>query len=87
MKKKVEEFKGNKSLTKRYEYIKGQKFPPVMYGLEGVQLLFDCSKATASRYVNSFLSDSITKKGNKIIIDTFLALKCFGVKDPSRFLK
>ena len=71
---------------KRYVHIKGQKFPPVMYGLKGIQLLFDCSKATASRYVNTFLKESVTKNGNKFIIDTFQALKCFGVKDPDRFL-
>lgn len=65
---------------------RGQKFPPILYGLEGIMDLFGVSKATASRYANTFLSESVTKKGNKIIVDTGKALECFGVKDPERFI-
>lgn len=67
-------------------HVAGMKFPPVMYGLQGVRDIFNVSKATASRYVSTFLKDAVTKNGNVIIIDTAKALRAFGVNDPSSFI-
>lgn len=68
-------------------YLEGSKFPPVMHGLQGVMDMFGVSKATASRYVRSFLREAVTKRGNVFLIDTEQALRCFGVKNPKGFIK
>lgn len=68
-------------------HVRGQKFPPVMYGLRGICDMFAVSKATASRYANGILRDAVTKNGNVIVIDTENALRCFGIKNPRTFIK
>lgn len=78
--------KANKDTFNSKLHIPGQKFPPVMYGLQGIMDIFHVSKATASRYANSFLKNALTKNGNVIVIDTFMALSCFGVLHPERFI-
>lgn len=65
----------------------GTRFPSYLYGLEGVMSLFHVSKATASRYVNTFLAPAVTRKGNVLFIDTVKALRCFGVSNPASFVK
>lgn len=74
------------NVTDYSSHKKGQKFPPVLYGLQGIKDLFNVSKATASRYANSFLKDAVTKNGNVFIIDTRMALERFGVKNPDKFI-
>lgn len=64
-----------------------EKFPRQLHGLQGVMDLFHVSKATASRYVNGVLKPSVTRQGNILFIDTKMALKCFGVQNPSDFVK
>lgn len=68
-------------------HVRGEKFPPVMYGLKGICDIFNVSKATASRYANGILQDAVTKNGNVIMIDTECALRCFGVRNPRVFVK
>ena len=63
------------------------KFPRHVTGLEGVMTIFNVSKATASRYVNTFLAPAVTRQGNIIFVDVIKALKCFGVPNPSSFVK
>ena len=74
-------------VRKSWVYVEGEKFPRIMYGLKGVMTLFDVSKATASRYAKTLISPAITRQGNVMIIDTKKALKCFGVSNPSDFVK
>lgn len=64
----------------------GRKFPPLVYGLEGVMAIFNVSKSTASRYVNTFLTPAVTRRDNIIMIDTRKALECFGIPSPDNFI-
>ena len=82
MQKKLKVLKKGVKLT-------GKKFPRLMYGLDGIAEIFDCSRSTAMRYKNGFLKDAVTQRGNKIIVDTKRALECFGMleKDAKRFIK
>ena len=64
-----------------------EKFPRHVSGLEGVMMIFNVSKATASRYVNTFLAPAVSRQGNIIFVDVIKALKCFGVPNPSTFVK
>ena len=48
----------------------------LVYGIEGLCELLQCSKATAHRIKNSgVIKDAITQTGRKIIIDAQLALE------------
>lgn len=48
----------------------------LVYGIEGLCELLQCSKATAHRIKNSgIIKDAITQTGRKIIIDAQLALE------------
>ena len=67
--------------------IQGKKFPPVMYGLQGIMELFGVSKATASRYKNTILRNAVGQQGNVIIIDTLECLKIFGVLHPENLIE
>lgn len=62
------------------------KFPPILFGLEGIMNLFNVSKSTAMRYKNGFLKPAVTQHGTRIIIDTKKALKCFGMLEAERFV-
>lgn len=55
------------------------KFPPVLYGLEGIMQMFKVSKATASRYKNTILKDAIAQNGRVIVINTKEALRIYGM--------
>ncbi len=63
-----------------------QKFPPVMYGLEGIRQIFGVSKSTAYKYLHGILKDACAKNGNVIVIDVWKALSDFGVRNPERFV-
>lgn len=79
--------KTGRSVKGKKKHVTGQKFPPVLYGLEGIMSLFNVSKATASRYFNTFLKGKAsTKNGNVIITDTREALVLFGVKEPENLI-
>lgn len=62
------------------------KFPPFVYGLQGICDLFGVSKSTAYKYKNGLLKDAITQNGDILLVDTAMALKLFGVKDPEKFV-
>ena len=65
----------------------GEKFPPVLYGLDGIMRIFKVSKATASRYKNTILRDAVAQKGNVIIVDVAECLRVFGVLYPERMIE
>ncbi len=52
-----------------------------VYGLQGIQELFNCSHATAQQYKNTFLQDAIIQNGRKIIVDVEHALQLFAQKN------
>ena len=66
---------------------KYSKFEPVLYGLEGIMTLFNVSKTTAHRYKEGFLKPAVTQQGKKIIVDTKMALKLFGVSNVNNLVK
>ena len=48
-----------------------------VYGLQGIQNLFNVSHVTAQKYKDTFLSDACWQQGRKIIIDVDKALKLY----------
>jgi len=79
---------GRRLLLSKKEFVEGKdKFPSVLYGLKGIQKLFDCSKSTAFRYKETILRDAVTQNGKIIIIDTEHALRLFGMKYPENIVK
>lgn len=48
-----------------------------VYGLQGIQNLFNVSHVTAQRYKDTFLSDACWQQGRKIIVDVDLALRLY----------
>lgn len=67
--------------------VSGRKLPPLVYGLKGIQDLFDVSKTTASRYKNTIIKDAVTQQGGKIVIDTAEALRLFGLKTADKLIQ
>ena len=59
--------------------ISDKKFPPIMYGLQGIMDLFGVKKTTAWRYHKGIIADACTKRGRTILIDTRKALTLFGI--------
>ena len=62
------------------------KFPPLLYGLDGVMSLFGVSRPKASRLVHGVIEGAVCRNGNLILIDTRKALELFGVEEPERFI-
>ena len=58
--------KPNQSNGKRY-----------VYGLKGIQSLFNCSHLTAQRYKDTFLAPAVMQQGRKIVIDVEQAVELF----------
>ena len=51
--------------------------PRLVYGLAGIQQLFNVSHVTAQRYKNTFLAPAISQQGRKIVVDAEKALQLF----------
>lgn len=49
----------------------------LVYGLAGIQRLFNVSHVTAQRYKNTFLAPAVSQQGRKIIVDAEKAIKLF----------
>ena len=64
-----------------------KKFPAIVYGLDGVMTLFQCSRSRASRLVHGKIEGAVSRDGNIIVVDTAAALRLFGVREPERFVK
>lgn len=73
-----------KSITSISSY---KKFPPIMYGLNGIMELFNISKSTAWRYRHGIIKDACTQNGNVIIVDVRRALQLFGHDCPDNLVK
>lgn len=46
-----------------------------VYGLRGIQKLFDVSHKTAQRYKDTFLAPAVMQNGRKIMVDKRMALE------------
>lgn len=65
-----------------------EKFPPVVYGLDGVCKLFNLkNKSTASKLCRTTIKDACAKRGHIIIVDTKKAFELFGMREPSNLVK
>lgn len=49
----------------------------LVYGLAGIQQLFNVSHVTAQRYKDSFLAPAISQQGRKIVVDADEAIRLF----------
>ena len=49
----------------------------LVYGLKGIQGLFNVSHKTAQQWKNTWLSPAVMQNGRKIVTDTDYALKLF----------
>lgn len=49
----------------------------LVYGLAGIQELFNVSHLTAQRYKNTFLAGAVSQQGRKIVVDAEKALQLF----------
>lgn len=68
-----------RSLGRNGSLVSKKKFPPVVYGLEGIMSLFNISKSTAWRYRHSIIEEACTQNGNIIVVDVKKAFKLFGI--------
>lgn len=48
-----------------------------VYGIDGICMLFHCSRPTARKYKDTFLKPAVDQVGRKIITDREKALKLF----------
>lgn len=55
-----------------------------VYGLKGIETLFQVSHATAQRYKDTFLAPAVRQRGRKIIVDAKLALDLFDKRQSER---
>ena len=51
--------------------------PKYVYGLRGIQDLFDVSRTMAQEYKNTFLQPAVVQRGRKIMIDRDKAIELF----------
>ena len=51
-----------------------------VYGLKGIQHLFNCSHTQAQRYKDGILKPAVIQSGRKIMVDRDLAVKLFNEK-------
>jgi len=49
----------------------------LVYGIRGIEKLFNVSHKTAQDYKNTFLKPAVMQCGRKIVVDADLALKLF----------
>lgn len=56
---------------------KGSSPTELVYGIRGIERLFNVSHRTAQTYKNTFLKPAVSQNGRKIVIDRDLALKLF----------
>ena len=49
----------------------------LVYGLRGIQELFNCSHKSAQYYKDHIICEAVNQNGRKIVVDADLALKLF----------
>lgn len=49
----------------------------LVYGIRGIERLFNVSHRTAQTYKDTFLKPAVSQNGRKIVVDRDLALKLF----------
>lgn len=49
----------------------------LVYGIKGIEELFNCCHLTAQRYKKTFLAPAINQRGRKIIVDAEYAIELF----------
>lgn len=48
-----------------------------VYGLRGIQKLYNCSQPTAQRLKNGIIKEAVSQHGRKIVVDADLAMQLF----------
>lgn len=61
--------------TEQIQNMSGQ--PRFVYGLQGIEELFNCSRATAQKYKNTIISEAVIQNGRKIVVDVEKAISLF----------
>lgn len=56
----------------------------LVYGLKGIEDLFNCSHKTAQFYKDHVINEAVSQNGRKIIVDADLALKLFDERRKKR---
>ena len=49
----------------------------LVYGIRGIEKLFNVSHKTAQQYKDTFLKSAVMQNGRKIVVDADLAMKLF----------
>ena len=49
----------------------------LVYGIRGIEKLFNVSHKTAQQYKDTFLKPAVMQNGRKIVVDADLAMKLF----------
>lgn len=52
----------------------------LVYGLHGIEKLFNVSHATAQRYKDTIIKDAVSQNGRKIVVDADKAMELFNAK-------
>ena len=66
--------KDNLEVSDKKENVVVEKY---VYGLKGIQKLFNVSHATAQMYKNTILKDAVSQQGRKIVVNVEKALSLF----------
>lgn len=66
--------------------VQSGKFPPIVYGLDGIMDLFSISKSTAWRYRHGIIKDACTQNGNVIVVDVRKAFNLFGIENTDNII-
>lgn len=64
----------DQSITKPVDQVKPKNY---VYGLRGIQKLFNCSQPTSQRLKNGIIKDAVSQHGRKIVVDADLAMELF----------
>ena len=64
----------DKDEPKEFTPVSGKRY---VYGLKGIQELFNVCHATAQKYKDGILKDAVSQSGRKIVVDVDKALELF----------
>ena len=62
--------------------IRKNTFPEYVFGISGIQSIFQVSARTAQRYKSTWLAPAITQRGQVFIVDVKLAIELFKANKP-----
>lgn len=74
----LDEYFGNRNAGNGATVLPSKAEPKrLVYGLRGIQGLFNCSHKTAQHYKDHVIKEAVNQNGRKIVVDADLALKLF----------